>query len=288
MGQAGHRDNDVVGATVPGLSWRQPRAGQGCGDPRGMGNRGPRDILGPGSICLGMAMATHACSCAAWHPRSSLAGTRHSVAPPCCRDSAGSALCAGRTPLGPLRRCCRGTGRAGNARRAAAGPRSTQGHTHHSGDLPAQSAGQRLGTWGPPRALSTQWWALTCVARAAVADDLPRAGVLVAGGGEVAGAARPLRAGAGPAVLPRAQRWVPKVPGCAPARRHSARAGAAGSALPCTKHTPHVPLAPLAVRVVTAAHAAARPGVAVLSMPVALAGPACREAPVAGLAAVAA
>lgn len=101
-----------------------------------------------------MAMATHACSCAAWHPHSSLAGTRHSVAPPCCRDSAGSALCAGRTPLGPLHRCCRGTGRADNARRAAVGPHSTQGHTHHSGDLPAQSAGQCLGTWGPPRALS--------------------------------------------------------------------------------------------------------------------------------------
>lgn len=46
MGQAGHRDNDVVGATVPGLSWRQPRAEQGCGDPRGMGNRGPQGHAG--------------------------------------------------------------------------------------------------------------------------------------------------------------------------------------------------------------------------------------------------
>lgn len=101
----------------------------------------------------------------------------------------------------------------------------------------------------------------TCVPRAAVADDLLGAAVLVAGGSEMAGGAGPLRTGAGPAVLPGAQRWVPKVSGRAP-------------------------LAPFTICVVTAAQAAACPRVAILSMPIALAGPADRETPVARLAAV--
>ena len=104
----------------------------------------------------------------------------------------------------------------------------------------------------------------------------------------MARAAGPLRAGAGPAVLPGAQRWVPKVPGCTPAGRRSAEAGTAGSTLPRSGHTPHLPLAPLTVRVVTAVQAAACPGVTLLGVPIALAGPAGGEAPVAGLAAVAA
>lgn len=102
----------------------------------------------------------------------------------------------------------------------------------------------------------------------------------------MAGGAGPLRAGAGPAVLPGAQRWVPEVPGRAPAGRSSAGTGAAGSALPQSGRVPHLPLAPLPIRVVTAAQAAACPRVTALGVPVALAGPADREAPVAGLAAV--
>lgn len=102
------------------------------------------------------------------------------------------------------------------------------------------------------------------------------------------GAAGPLGAGAGPAVLPGAQRWVPKVSGRTPAGWRSAGARAAGSTLPRSRRTPHLPLAPLAIRVVAAAQAAARPGVTVFSVPIALATPADGKAPVAGLAAVAA
>lgn len=128
----------------------------------------------------------------------------------------------------------------------------------------------------------------TCVPRAAVADNLPGVAVLVAGGGKVAGAARPLRAGAGSAVLPGAQRRVPKVSSHTPAGRRSAGAGAASGTLPRSRCVLCLPLAPLTVRVVAAAQAAARPGVAVLGMSIALAGPAGGEAPVAGLTAVAA
>lgn len=130
------------------------------------------------------------------------------------------------------------------------------------------------------------WQVPTCVPRAAVADDLLGAAVLIAGGSKVAGGAGPLRTGAGPAVLPRAKCWVPKVSGCTPAGRRSAGAEAAGSTMPQSGHVPHLPLAPFPICVVTAAQAAACPRVTVLSMPVALAGPADREAPVARLAAV--
>lgn len=167
--------------------------------------RGDRDRAG-----LSTAVCAHACSCAAWHPHRSQAGTRRSGAPPCCRGSAGSVPCVGRTPPDPSCRCYRGTGRAGSAPRAAAGPRSTRAHTRRSGDLRAQSVGQRLGMGtGTP---SVPRRAPTCVPGAAVADDLPGAPVLVARGGEVPGAAGPLGAGAGPAVLAGAQRRVPEVP----------------------------------------------------------------------------
>lgn len=107
------------------------------------------DALGPARNCVGVSVGTHACSCAAWHPHSSQAGTRRSGVPPCCRGSAGSDPCAGRMPLGPSCRCYHGIGRAGSVRRAAAGPRSIQAHTRHSGDLPAQSTGQHPGTGDP-------------------------------------------------------------------------------------------------------------------------------------------
>lgn len=100
-----------------------------------MGARGPQGHVGPWrQVCLGTAVSTHACSCVVWHLHRSRAGTRHSGALLCCRGSAGTALCAGHTPLGPSHRCYRGTGRAGSAH-PAEGPHSTQGHTHHSGNL---------------------------------------------------------------------------------------------------------------------------------------------------------
>lgn len=142
------------------------------------------------------------------------------------------------------------------------------------------------GNRAPQKTPSVPWQAPTCVPRAAVADDLLGAAVLVAGGSEVAGGAGPLRTGAGPAVLPGAKRWVPKVSGRTPAGRRSAGAGAAGSTQPQSGHVPHLPLAPFTIRVVTAAQAAACPRVTALSVPIALAGPADREAPVARLAAV--
>lgn len=135
------------------------------------------------------------------------------------------------------------------------------------------------------KVMSVLWQVPTCVARAAVADDLLGAAVLVAGGSKVAGGVGPLRTGAGPAVLPRAKCWVPKVSGCTPTGRRSP-AARAGSTLPQSGHVPYLPLAPFTIRVVTAAQAAAGPRVTGLSVPVALAGPADREAPVARLAAV--
>lgn len=125
---------------------------------------------------------------------------------------------------------------------------------------PAVPAGLQRVPVVPGRTLVT---AGTCVPGAAVADNLPGAPILVAGGSKVPGATGSVGAGAGPAVLAGAQRRVPKVPG-------------------------RTPLAPLAVRVVAAAQAAARLWVALLGVPVALAGPAGGEAPVARLAAVAA
>lgn len=136
-----------------------PVPGQGCRDSTapctGRGSHGytwgPEDVSGPGGkVCLGMAGGTHACSCVVWHLHRSQAGTRHSGALPCCRGSAGTAPCAGRTPPGPSHRCYRGTGRAGSAR-PEQGPRSSQGHTRHSGNLLAQSAGQGPGTRQPGR-----------------------------------------------------------------------------------------------------------------------------------------
>ena len=247
--------------------------------------------MGPGSAGAGGTSSTpaytHACSCAAWHPHSTQAGTRHSVALPCCRGIAGTAPCAGHMPLGQSYRCYCGTGRAGSARRVAEGPRSTRAHTRHSGDLLAQSTRQCLRTGlGTP---SKPQQALTCVPGAAVADNLPGAPILVAGGSKVPGATGSVGAGAGPAVLAGAQRRVPKVPGRTPGGGQSEGLGltvalchAPGERAPC------LPLAPLAVRVVAAAQAAARLWVALLGVPVALAGPAGGEAPVARLAAVAA
>lgn len=142
------------------------------------------------------------------------------------------------------------------------------------------------GDRAPQQALSVPWQVPTCVPRAAVADDLLRVAVLVAGGSKVAGGAGPFRTGAGPAVLPGAKCWVPKVSGCTPASRRSAGARSAGSTLPQSGHVPHLPLAPFPICVVTAAQAAACPRVTALSVPVALAGSAHREAPVARLAAV--
>lgn len=75
------------------------------------------------------------------------------------------------------------------------------------------------------------WQVLTCVPRAAMADDLLGAAVLIAGGSKVARGAGPLRTGAGPAVLPRAKCWVPKVSRRTPAGRRSA--GARLLAAPC-------------------------------------------------------
>lgn len=151
---------------------------------------------------------------------------------------------------------------------------------------PAVPAGLQRVPVVPGRTLVT---AGTCVPGAAVADNLPGAPILVAGGSKVPGATGSVGAGAGPAVLAGAQRRVPKVPGRTPGGGQSEGLGltvalchAPGERAPC------LPLAPLAVRVVAAAQAAARLWVALLGVPVALAGPAGGEAPVARLAAVAA